>query len=98
MATCHSLGEGQKCSSHVYELIKARIFAEFKDSSNLHYLEDIGFLGPAKTEELQCDTYYSEDMHFAKCCTLRARLPMELYSKNPHIGRARISGNSEATE
>lgn len=63
------------------QVIKVQFYSEFKDSSNLHYLEDLKYLGPAKTKELECDTYYSKDMHSAKCCILRARLPIELYSR-----------------
>lgn len=48
------------------QVIKAHIFAEAKDSSNPHYLEDIKLLGAAKVEELESDTYYLEDMHTAK--------------------------------
>jgi hypothetical protein len=48
------------------EVVESQIYAEAKDSSNPHYLNDINSLGIAKVEKLEADTYYLDDMRTAR--------------------------------
>lgn len=48
------------------KFIRTHIYAEAKNSSNPHYLNDIKLLGTAKVEELESNIYYLDDMHTAK--------------------------------
>jgi hypothetical protein len=48
------------------KVIGSDIYAEAKDSSNPHYLDDIMLLGTASVEELESGVYYLDDMRTAR--------------------------------
>ena len=62
-------------------VVKSHIYAEAKDSSNPHYLEDIKLLGATKLEKLDSDCYYLQDMRTAK----------RMYSPRSTVGDREIS-------
>ena len=48
------------------EVVRSQIYAEAKDSSNPHYLDDIMLLGTARVEKLESSVYYLDDMRTAR--------------------------------
>jgi hypothetical protein len=48
------------------KVIGSDIYAEAKDSSNPHYLDDIMLLGIASVEELESSVYYLDNMRTAR--------------------------------
>ncbi|KAJ5159362.1 uncharacterized protein N7482_006366 [Penicillium canariense] len=48
------------------KVIGSHIYAEAKDSSNPHYLDDIMLLGKASVEKLESGVYYLDDMRTAR--------------------------------
>ncbi|KAJ5145720.1 uncharacterized protein N7515_000284 [Penicillium bovifimosum] len=59
-------GPNDSKAARLSKVVRSNIYAEARDSSNPHYLNDINSLGTAKVEELEADMCYLDDM-----CTAR---------------------------
>ncbi|KAJ5130651.1 uncharacterized protein N7515_006690 [Penicillium bovifimosum] len=59
-------GPNDSKTTRLSKVVSSRIYAEAKDSSNPHYLNDINSLGTARVEKLEAGMYYLDDMHTAR--------------------------------
>ncbi|KAJ5120600.1 uncharacterized protein N7515_009988 [Penicillium bovifimosum] len=64
--TGSSDGPNDSKATRLSKVVRSRIYAEAKDSSNPHYLNDINLLGTARLEELKASMYYLDGLFTAR--------------------------------